>query len=166
MRGPPDRASPMDFESIFAVLGREHIADNHATLASVQQALSGFCVNPSRSIAAIQSLRNDSPSKFTLAAVRILVDAHTSTPGLKYLAGLITTEELFLDPLLDEDLLPLPAALQLAVKVAEVDPLVEVQLLRHLLARTHGKIGAAKDSVALRALALVDKISDCSRLAL
>ncbi len=155
----------MDFESIFAVLGQEHIAGSHLIVARMQHALATFCAHPSRAISAIQNLRRENPPQFALAGVRVLLDAKESTPGLKYLAGLIATDAVFLDPLLDEDLLPLPAALELAVKVAAVDPLLDVQLLRRLLAQANGKVGEAPASVVLRALALVEKISDCSRLA-
>ncbi len=71
---------------------------------------------------------------------------------------------LLIDPLLDEEALALDSAISLARNLATAEPVLDARLLRKMLSNAGGDVGGIKASTALRALRLVESISDCSRL--
>jgi hypothetical protein len=100
-----------------------------------------------------------------VAAVRLLASADERSPGVEYIAGLVEAGKLWIEPLLDERALTMEAAVPLAGKLASVERGLDVHLVDKLVAQWGGDVSAIPSVAALRVLELVDKISDCSRLA-
>ncbi len=83
---------------------------------------------------------------------------------MQFIAGLMFAGNLLLDPLLDERILNLDAAIALARNLAGVEPLLDVRLMQKMLADVRGDVQAVRAPVALRVMLLAEAISDCSRL--
>jgi hypothetical protein len=154
----------MDLKQILEILGREHVAGDEMTGAFLEDAVATFSNNPAIATNAIRQLQTDDPSGFALAAVRLLVSSEEKSPGVQYVAGLMFAGNILIDPLLDERVLALDAAISLARNLATAEPLLDVRLVRKMLANCGGDVRAIKSSMALRVLRLVEAISDCSRL--
>lgn len=155
----------MDFKPILEVLNREHVSGDEITNGFLRDAVTNFSANPASAISVIRRIQASDPSGFALAAVQLLVTAEEQSPGLRFVAGLVTTGSLLIDLLLDERFLTLEAAIPLARNVAAVEPLLDVRLVGKLLASAGDDASATRSSAALRVLGLVDAISNCSRLA-
>lgn len=154
----------MDLKQILEILGREHIAGDEMTGAFLEDAVATFSNNPAVATNAIRQLQTDDPSGFALAAVRLLTSSEEKSAGVQYVAGLMFAGNLLIDPLLDERVLALDAAISLARNLATAEPLLDVRLVRKMLAHCGGDVRAIKTALALRVLRLVEAISDCSRL--
>ncbi len=154
----------IDLTSVVELLGREHVAGNEMISAFLDDAVANFSSNPSGSTSAIRKLQASDPSGFALAAVRLLTTNQEKSPGVQFIAGLMFAGNLLLDPLLDERILNLDAAIALARNLAGVEPLLDVRLMQKMLADVRGDVQAVRAPVALRVLLLAEAISDCSRL--
>lgn len=153
----------MDLKAIIELLGKDGPADE-MTGAFLEDAVASFKSKPAAATNAIRQLQQGDPSGFALAAVRLLAAKTEKSPGLQYVAGLLFAGSLLIDPLLDEDALPIDAAISLGRNLATAEPVLDARLLRKMLTNAGGDVRAIKTSVALRALKLVEAISDCSRL--
>jgi hypothetical protein len=157
----------MDFKQILMLLGREQVPGDETISGLLADAVANFSTNPANAIGAIRQLQAKDPSGLVLAAMRLLVAAEEKSPGLQYIAGLLTAGNLLvdlIDPLLDERVLPLEVAVPLARRMAAVELLLDVHLVRKMMANAGGDVGAIKSATALHVLGLVGAISDCSRL--
>lgn len=128
-------------------------------------ALAIFSTNRVSASSAIQGLRASDPLRLALAAVQLIASAKEKSPALEYLAALLTTGSLLTEVLMNQNTLPLEAAVALAQKVAAFDPRLDVRLVRQVSANATDGIGSIPSAVALRLLGLVDAISDCLLLA-
>lgn len=163
MRANREPFPKMDLKAIIELLGKDNAADE-MTGAFLDDAVAGFASKPAAATNAIRQLQASDPSGFALAAVRLLAARTEKSPGVQYIAGLLFAGNLLIDPLLDEEALPLEAAISLARNLASAEPVLDARLLRKLLGNAGGDARAIKSSAALRALKLVEAISDCSRL--
>jgi HEAT repeats len=154
----------MDLTAVLELFGSEHVAGDEMTAAFLDDAVANFSTNPTGATSAIRQLQSSDPSGFVLAAVQLLTTAHEKSPGMQFIAGLMFAGNLLIDPLLDHRTLHLEAAISLARNLATVEPLLDVRLMRKMLLDAKGDIHSVKPEVALRALSLVEAISDCSRL--
>lgn len=154
----------MDLKAIIELLGKEHGAADEMTGAFLDDAVASFSTKPAAATNAIRELQANDPSGFALAAVRLLAATTEKSPGVQYVAGLLFAGNLLIDPLVDEDALPLDAAVSLARNLATAEPVLDGRLLHKLLANAGGEVRAIPASAALRALHLVEAISDCTRL--
>jgi len=135
-----------------------------ATSDALLDAITTFAANPTRAIRAIGQLHASDPSGLALAAVRMVLSTGDKSPGLQYLIGLVTGGSLLTDLFLNPRVLPLVAAVALARKLAALEPLLEIRLLRNAAATAGGDLRSTDSVTALRVLGLVDAISDCGRL--
>jgi hypothetical protein len=154
----------LDLKAIIKLLGKEHGSADAMTGAFLDDAVASFTAKPAAATKAIRQLQAGDPSGFALAAVRLLAAQTGKSPGAQYVAGLLFAGNLLMDPLLDEDALPLGVAIALARNLATAEPVLDASLLRKLLTKAGGDVRTIKTSSALRALRLVEAISDCSRL--
>lgn len=154
----------IDLTTVVELLGREHVAGNDMISAFLDDAVATFGANPAGSTSAIRQLQASDPPGFALAAVRMLTTAQEKSPGVQFVAGLMFAGNLLLDPLLDERILQLDAAIALARNLAGVEPLLDVRLMQKMVADARGDVQNVRSAVALRVLSLVEAISDCSRL--
>jgi hypothetical protein len=154
----------MDLQAIIELLGREHGPPDEMTGAFLDDAVASFSAKPAAATNAIRQLQATDPSGFALAAVRLLAEKTEKSAGVQYVAGLLFAGNLLIAPLLDEDALPLGAAIALARNLATAEPVLDARLLRKLLTNAGGEVQTIKVSAALRALRLVAAISDCTRL--
>lgn len=154
----------IDLTTVVELLGREHVAGNEMTAAFLDDAVAAFSTNPAGSTSAIRQLQSSDPSGFALAAVRLLTTAQEKSAGVQFIAGLMFAGNLLLDPLLDERILHLDAAVALARNLAGVEPLLDVRLMQKMLADARGDVQNVRTVVALRVLSLLEAISDCSRV--
>ena len=154
----------IDLTTVVELLGKEHVAGNDITSAFLDDAVATFSANPAGATSAIRQLQASDPSGFALAAVRLLTTAQQKSPGVQFIAGLMFAGNLLLDPLLDERILHLEAAISLARNLACVEPLLDVRLMQKMIADAGGDVQAIKTPMAVRVFSLVEAISDCSRL--
>ena len=157
----------MDFQhTLLKLLDREQLPNDEAISGFLADAVSNFSTNRASAVNVIRQLQAKDSAGFALAAVRLLVASEKNSPGLQYVASLVLAGNLFVDPLLDERILPLKMAVTLASKVAAVEPLLDVHLFRKMMENAKGDVGAVKSATALHVLGLVGAISNCSRLTL
>ncbi len=154
----------MDLNQILELLGQEHTAGDEMTGAFLEDAVASFALNPTGATNSIRQLQASDPPGFVLAAVKLLTSTEEKSPGVQYVAGLMFQSNLLIDALLDKRILAQEAAIALARNLATAEPLLDVRLVRKMLANAGGDIGAVKAEAALRVLALVEAISDCQRL--
>jgi HEAT repeat protein len=154
----------MDLKQVLELLGKEHAPGDEMTGAFLEDAVAGFASNPVLSTNSIRQLQASDPRGFVLAAVRMLTTREEKSPGVQYVAGLMFAGNLLLDALIDKRTLGLEAAISLARNLASAEPLLDARLVGKILANAAGDIRAVEVDTALRVLALVDEISDCSRL--
>ena len=154
----------MDLKTVIDLLGKEHGPADEMTGAFLEDAVATFAGNPAGATNAIRQLQASDPSGFVLAAVRMLAAKTEKSPGLQYVAGLVFAGNLLLDPLVDEDALPIDAAISLARNLSMAEPVLDARLMRKVILQAHGNIASIPASAALRLLRLVSEISDCSRL--
>jgi hypothetical protein len=154
----------VDLKAIIELLGKEHGAADEMTGAFLDDAVASFSSKPAAATNAIRQLQASDPSGFALAAVRLLAAKTEKSPGVQYVAGLLFAGNLLIDPLLDEDAMPLDAAVSLARNLASAEPILDARLLHKLLANAGGEVRGIKTSAALRALRLVEAISGCARI--
>jgi hypothetical protein len=153
----------VDFKAILELLGKGSAADE-MTGAFLDDAVASFHTKPAAAANAIRQLQASHPPEFALAAVRLLAAKTEESPGVQYVAGLLFAGNLLIDPLLDEDALPLDSAISLARNLATTEPVLDARLLQKMLTNAGDDVRGIKASMALRALRLVESISDCSRL--
>jgi hypothetical protein len=154
----------MDLKLVLELLGKEHGSPDEMTGAFLDDAVATFSTNPAGATTAIRQLQTSDPSGFALAAVRMLATRTEKSAGVQYVAGLLFAGNLLIDPLLDEEALPLDAAVSLARNLATAEPILDARLMRKMLANAGGEVRAIKTTAAQRVLCLVEAISDCSRL--
>ncbi|HEY4363634.1 MAG TPA: HEAT repeat domain-containing protein [Bryobacteraceae bacterium] len=154
----------MDLKQILELLGQEHVPGDEMTGAFLEDAVASFALNPAGATNSIRQLQASDPPGFVLAAVRLLTQTEEKSPGVQYVAGLMFQGNLLIDALLDKRILAHDAATALARNLATAEPLLDVRLVRKMLANAAGDIRAVKAEAAMRVLSLVDAISDCSRL--
>jgi HEAT repeat protein len=155
----------MEIKEILDLLGHDQPAGDDATKGLLADAVSSFSSHASSSASAIRKLQADDPPGFAKAAVNLLMTAEEISPGLQFIGGLVSAANLFIEPLLDDRVLDVNAATLLAAKVEAVERSLDVQLIDKLVAKAGGHMNAIPSAGALRALEIVDAISDCSRLA-
>jgi hypothetical protein len=155
----------MDIRKILELLDAEQLPRNDATTKLLADAVASFSAHAASAATTIRQLQAGDPSGFTVAAVRLLASAEERSPGVEYIAGLVEAGKLWIEPLLDERVLTMEAAVPLAGKLASVERGLDVHLVDKLVAQWGGDVSAIPSVAALRVLELVDKISDCSRLA-
>jgi hypothetical protein len=159
----------MDQKQILESLGQEHVPGDEAAGASLEDLVAGFAANPAGITNSIRQLQATDPPGFVRAAVRLLTSAQAKSPGaqagVQYVVGLMFAGNLLIDALLDPGILADDPAIALARNVGSAEPLLDVRLVRRMLVIAGGEIRAVKAESALRMLALVEVISDCSRLA-
>ncbi len=153
----------MDLKAIIELLGEENGPADEVT-AGLLEAVASFSSTPGAATSAIRQLQAGNPSGFAFAAVRLLAGETERSAGMQYVAGLFLAGNLLIPPLLDEAALPLGAAIALARKLAAAEPALDSRLLQKLLTNAGGEVQSIKVPAALRALRLVEAISDCSRL--
>jgi HEAT repeat protein len=154
----------MDLKQILELLGQEHVPGDEMTGAFLEDAVASFAVNPTGATNSIRQLQVSDPPGFVLAAVRLLSSTEEKSPGVQYVAGLVFAGDLLIDALLDSRILADEPALALARNLGAAEPLLDVRLVRQMLANAAGELRAVKPESALRVLMLVEQISDCSRL--
>lgn len=163
----------MDLKAIIELLGEENGPADEVT-AGLLEAVASFSSTPGAATSAIRQLQAGNPSGFAFAAVRLLAGETERSAGMQYVAGLFLAGNLLIPPLLDEAALPLGAAIALArnlsarnmsaCNVAAAEPALDSRLLQKLLTNAGGEVQSIQVPAALRALRLVEAISDCSRL--
>jgi hypothetical protein len=134
------------------------------TSGLLQNALAAFPTDRVSAICAIQRLRSGDPTGLAQAAVQLLFSANEPTPGLQHVAGLKGVGDLVADLLMNEQVIPLEAAMTLVRKLVAFDVRLDVRLVQRTIANSTDGVGSISDTVALRLLQLVDAISDCSLL--
>jgi HEAT repeat protein len=134
------------------------------TSGSLLDAVATFAANPTSAISTIRKIHADDPLGLALAAARLVLDDTEKSPGLQYITEQVTGGNLLTDLLLNPRGLPLAAAVAVARKLAAVQPLLDIRLLRNAAATAGGDLRSSETVIALRVLGLVDAISDCSRL--
>ena len=154
----------MDLKSVIELLGKDHGPADEMTGAFLEDAIATFTTNPAGATNAIRQLQAGDPAGFALSAVRLLATRTDKSPGVQYIAGLLFAGNLLIDPLLDEEALPMDAAIALARNLSTAEPLLDARLLRKMMANAGGEIRGIKASTALRVLRIAEAISDCSRL--
>jgi hypothetical protein len=154
----------MDLKQILELLGQEHVPGDEMTGAFLEDAVASFGANPAGATNSIRQLQASDPPGFVLAAVRLLTSTEEKSPGVQYVAGLMFAGNLLIDALLDKRILADEPAIALARNLSMAEPLLDVRLVRKMLANAAGDIRAVKAESALRMLTLVEQISDCSRL--
>lgn len=157
----------MDFKPILELLEREDVSGEEMTVALLQEAVEDFPRNSASAMRAIGRLQASDAFGLAIGALRLLVANADSTeersPGLQYIASLITSGDLLPQLLLDDQVLSSQAATTLASRAAAVHSLLDVHII--IFANKGSAGDEAKSAVVLRALALAAAISDCSRLA-
>jgi len=153
----------MSLTQVLEVLGQEHIDGDDAVEASLKQAVEGFTDNRTEAINAIRHIQEQDSTEFVLAAARLLKAPSVGRAAGEYIAGLISSSNSVVDPLLDQRA-SLETALSLARAMAEGEPLLDARLMRKMLDNAAGNVAAIATGVALRVLWLLDKFSDCSRV--
>jgi hypothetical protein len=155
----------MDFSPILELLSREPVPSEKVTGGFLRDAVAKFAADPTSAVSAIRRLQASDPSGLALAAVRLLVAAEGEPQALQYLATLALRGTLLTDLLLDARALPLQIAVPLAREVSANEPLLDIRLVRAMIANAGGNVHGIKNDTALRVLALIEAISGCSRLA-
>lgn len=151
----------MDLKQVVELLGGSGPAPDDMTTAFLEAT---FSSKPTQAATAIRQLQASDPCGFLRAAVSLLAAKTGKSPGLQYVAGLVTAGNLLIDPLLDENAMPLDSALSLARNLAAAEPILDARLLCKLLSNAGGEVKAIPAPAALRVLTLTGAISDCSRL--
>jgi HEAT repeat protein len=155
----------MEHKEILELLSRELASSNEMTDGFLQDAVATFSTRTAAAIDSLQKLQASDPLGFALAAARLLASAPEKSRGVKYLADLMLTGNPLIDLLLNERVLGLEAALLLTRNLATAVPLLDVRLIQRLIANAEVAADAIDGPAVLRAFALVDAISDCSRVA-
>jgi HEAT repeat protein len=113
--------------------------------------------------ALLRHAREEMPGVLALAALHALESE--SEPRRRHcLASLLTEDNLWLEPLLTEELLEEEAAEEILRSLAANEPQLDVMLLRRLLAGGGGNVARIDDRRALRALKAVEKLGVQQRL--
>lgn len=111
----------------------------------------------------LRHAREEMPAALALAALHALETE--SNPGRRHwLATMLTEDNLWLEPLLNEDLLEEEAAEEVLRSLAASEPHLDVMLLRRLLAGVGGNVARLDERRALRALAAVERLGVQQRL--
>ncbi len=129
-----------------------------------QDAVNVFARDRGPAIQLLGRLKSSDPAGLARAAVQVLGAAEEKSPGLRNAVGLLTAAKFLAVLFLNEHVLPHAHAISLARKVAAMEPLLDVHLVRYVVEKAAGKVSAIKNADALHVLELVDAISDCSRL--
>lgn len=155
----------MDTELPRASAIPKRFSSDTLTASLLQNAVAGFSGDRGPAINAIRQLQSSDPSGLAHAAIQFLSKAEEKSLALKNAVGLLTAGNLLAGLLLNRHILSIETALSLARKARSMEPLLDVYLVRQLVANSSGKVALIKNAEALHALELVDAISDCSRLA-
>jgi len=140
----------MDLKQILELLGQEHVPGDEMTGAFLEDAVASFALNPAGATNSIRQLQASDPPGFVLAAVRLLTQTEEKSAGVQYVAGLMFQGNLLIDALLDKRILAHDAATALARNLATAEPLLDVRLVRKMLANAAGDIRAVKAEAAMR----------------
>jgi HEAT repeats len=135
-----------------------------STSGLLQSALATFPTDRVSAICAIQRLQSSDPAGLAQAAVQLLFSAKEPSPGLQHVAGLKGAGNLVADLLMNEQVIPLEAAMTLVRKLVGFDARLDVRLVQRTIAKAADGVGSIIDTEALRMLQLVDEISDCALL--
>ncbi|MBL8230138.1 MAG: HEAT repeat domain-containing protein [Bryobacterales bacterium] len=139
----------------------DHRADIEFGLLS--DLTNSFGSNPVVARRAMRELLMHSPGGFYSAALNILKSGNDG-PGFDYLIGLLLENNLLTYALGDPEAFPVDVAITLAKSLSRVDPQLDAKLMRQIL-KDDGTFteGANVDRLE-RVLAVVDEISDGTRL--
>src|ERR1700678_1321947 len=154
----------MDTEQPRAPAIPKRFSGNTLTASLLQKAVGAFSSDRGPAINAIRQLQSSDPSGLAHAAIQILSTAEEKSLPLKNAVGLLTVGNLLAGLLMKRHILSLETGLARARKARSMEPLLDIQLVRQLVANSSGKVAAIKNAEALHTLELVDAISDCSRL--
>lgn len=156
----------MDLKQILELLGQQQLPADEMTGGFLDDAVAGFAANPAVATNAIYQLQASNPSGFVLAAVRMLTTREEKSPGVQYVAKLMSSGDLLIDGLIDKRVLGLDAATVLARNLSSVEPLLDARMVNKLIAIVGGDIRSVDVQAGLRVLSLVEAISDCSHLSM
>jgi HEAT repeat protein len=159
------RALANRHRAILEILSRECPPGDELTAGVLEHAVALWASAPGAAIRALRQLHVRDPRGFTLEAVRLLISNAGGAPGLRCVADLVFNGNLLIDLLLDERALPLDAALRITSRLADVEPLLDARLVHRLIERTDAVVAAIERGAALRTLALLDAVPDCSHVA-
>jgi HEAT repeat protein len=154
----------MDTEQPRAPAIPKRFSGNTLTASLLQNAVAAFSGDRGPAINAVRQLQSSDPSGLAHAAIQLLGTVEEKSLPLKNAVGLLTAGNVLAGLLLNRHILSLETGLALARKAKSIEPLLDIQLVRQLVANSSGKVAAIKNAEALHALELVDAISDCSRL--
>jgi hypothetical protein len=154
----------MELKEIDETLDPANPPNSESAWELLENSVSAFATDPAAATGAICGLQANDPLGFAFGGVRLLASAETLSPGLKYIAKLISASNLSVYSLLDQRVLTMEKALALARNLAAVDPLLDVGLMRKMLADCGGQVRAIPSALALRVLGLLEVMSDGSRL--
>ncbi len=159
----------MDFKPMLELLEREHVPGEEMTEAFLKEAVEDFSTDSARAKTVIRRLQTSDALGLVIGALRLLVSNEDApeerSRGLQYIASLLTSGDLLPQLFLDDRILSSQAAATLARQAATIQPLLDVRLVGLVLTNQANIRGVVKSAVVLRALALVEAISDCTRLA-
>lgn len=154
----------MDSKVTDGNMGTQERSADQIAQAFLEDAVATFSSKPAAATRAIRQLQNHDPSGFALAAVRMLTANPEKSPGVQFVASLLFTGSLLIEVLLDEEALPLGAAINLARNMSGIEHALDARLIQKLLANASGEVRDIKGSAAVRVLRLLEAISDCARL--
>jgi HEAT repeat protein len=155
----------MSLTQMLEALQRECGRGDEALETALRESLSAFNARRTDAMNSMRTLQSTNRAGFVLAAARLLTSpAFEKTAATEYLIGLITTGNSLADPLLDENVVPLPAAVEMAREISALEPSLDARLMRKMLGDAGGNAAAVPTGIALRVLKMIDAISDCSRI--
>jgi hypothetical protein len=155
----------MSLTQLLEVFERESGSGDEALETALRETLAAFNARRTDAMISMRALQSTNRAGFVLAAARVLTSPDfEKTAATEYLTGLITNANSLADPLLDESVVPLPAALAMAREISAVEPLLDARLMRKMLGNAGGDPAAVPIGIALRVLEIIDAISDCSRI--
>jgi len=134
-------------------------SEEAATLPTLEDALRAA----SGAATLLRQAREERPGALALAALHAL-GTESNTRRRHWLVTVLTEDNLWLEPLLNEELLEEEAATEVLRSLAASEPQLDVMLLRRLIAAAGGNVARLDERRALRALAAVEKLGIQQRL--
>src|SRR5215831_12093829 len=134
-------------------IGRPIRSNDPMLEARLRDTLASFNISRRDAIRNLLDLHGQNPTLFALAAARVLTEPGSlNSIGSFYLAGLIGRTDAVLDLLLDLDLLNDDQASSLASSIVRVDQLLDIRLMRKMIASALNDAASVPAAVAGRAL--------------
>lgn len=127
----------------------------------LKELVEAFSGNPKSARGDMRALLASEPDAFLAAAVP-LIKGDTESAGLLYLLDLLQASNLL--PVCDPSLLTVEEDVQIARKIMETDPFVDLKLARRISTSGSAGVISMNPAVAGRILEVLDVISDRSRI--